>query len=586
MPKILFASKTDGTAPVVAAALAKKIGGDRFFVCAGSKSGEFDREKTADLLAEHGIDEVPELGVLDELNLNDFDLIVCLCQQGENLLKRFPGNPVFISWPICNSYKCTAQELAAVMQRTRDLFEHGYLDALVTSKQQSELVLESLKEGILAHDLRRRIFLFNKAAEQITGYSREEVLGKDCHEVFPGKFCGEKCSFCHTAFDDLEILRTEYSVSLTSKNGQKRTINMRISPLHDEQGQTYGVVATFADITEELNLKRRLLASGSFHGMIGKDPVMQDLFSTIEDVATSDLPVLIQGESGTGKELVASLIHQLGPRKDKLFVPVNCGAIPDNLLESELFGHEKGAFTGALRQKKGRFELAHGGTLFLDEIGDLPLAMQVKLLRVLQDGSFIRVGGETLVRTDARILAATNKDLKKEVQKGTFREDLYYRICVFPITVPPLRERKSDIPLLANHFLENATASYGRKRPECAISSDAMALLISYDWPGNVRELENAIQYALLKCKGRLIEPSHLPENISHDVQKRIITLPLSVSARKTLASKKKGRRPKPITVEMVKNALKATDNNRKKASEILGISRATLYRFMERHGI
>jgi len=362
---------------------------------------------------------------------------------------------------------------------------------------------------------------------------------------------------------------------------------MNLFPLRGADGKPYGIVASFRDITEELTLKRRLLSSGSFHGMVGKDPKMQDLFATIEDVAQSDLPVLILGESGTGKEMVALLIHELSPRKGHLFVPVNCGAIPENLLESELFGHEKGAFTGAIREKRGRFELAHRGTLFLDEIGDLPLSMQVKLLRVLQDGTFEKVGGERRIKVDARIVAATNKDLEQAVKKGEFREDLYYRICVFPVHVPSLRERKSDIPLLANHFLEKGLAAYGRRGPDCAIGSDAMAMLMAYNWPGNVRELENAIQYALLKCKGRLIEPCHLPRQLIHEQEGRSIAVVAPPGpAPPADRPKKRGRKPKPLTVDTVKDALVAAGQNKKRAAEMLGISRATLYRFLGRNSL
>ncbi len=588
MAKILFASKKYAKPAIVAAATAQKFAAamSGLVIHAASDQDVNDEKRFMDFLKSHGLTTHVRIMPLQGINLYEYDLIVCLCPDGDDILKRFPGSPAFISWPICGPEGCTNSELEIILKRTSDLIEQGYLHALIASKQQAEMVLESLKEGILAHDLKRRIFVFNRAAEKITGYSRKEVLGRDCHEVFPGKFCGEKCNFCNLSSIDHDALKSEYSVNLTSKKGERRIINMNLFPVNDHHGTPYGVVASFRDITEELNMKRRLLMSGSFHGMIGKDPKMQDLFATIEDVAKSNLPVLILGESGTGKELVASLIHKLSPRADHLFVPVNCGAIPENLLESELFGHEKGAFTGAIRAKKGRFEIAHKGTLFLDEIGDLPLSMQVKLLRVLQDGSFQRVGGEYPIKVDVRIVAATNKDLEKAVREGSFREDLYYRICVFPLTVPPLRERKSDIPLLANHFLERALAAFGKREAHCAIGSDAMALLIDYDWPGNVRELENAIQYALLKCKGRLIEPVHLPQQVLIKRGSRDIRVPARSSGLVTQSYKRRGRRPKPLTIDMVKDALRAANDNRKRAAQILGVSRATLYRFLDKHDI
>ena len=591
MAKILFACKKAGDAPLVAAAYAIHISGrNDLTIHAATENPLVNYEEVEGFLGTHGISGIPTLLDLGGIILREYDLIVCLCRVDGDILKRFPGGPVVISWPVCDTsgYGLPGrEEYNEIVRRTRELFDLGYLDALITSKVQSELVLESLKEGIIAHDLQRRIFVFNRAAERITGYSREEVLGRDCHEVFPGKFCGEKCTFCNISSHDPDALKREYSVSLQARNGERRIIDMNLFPLRGADGKPYGIVASFRDITEELTLKRRLLSSGSFHGMVGKDPKMQDLFATIEDVAQSDLPVLILGESGTGKEMVALLIHELSPRKGHLFVPVNCGAIPENLLESELFGHEKGAFTGAIREKRGRFELAHRGTLFLDEIGDLPLSMQVKLLRVLQDGTFEKVGGERRIKVDARIVAATNKDLEQAVKKGEFREDLYYRICVFPVHVPSLRERKSDIPLLANHFLEKGLAAYGRRGPDCAIGSDAMAMLMAYNWPGNVRELENAIQYALLKCKGRLIEPCHLPRQLIHEQEGRSIAVVAPPGpAPPADRPKKRGRKPKPLTVDTVKDALVAAGQNKKRAAEMLGISRATLYRFLGRNSL
>jgi transcriptional regulator with GAF, ATPase, and Fis domain len=268
-------------------------------------------------------------------------------------------------------------------------------------------------------------------------------------------------------------------------------------------------VIVLEDMTELNTLRRRLKTDQSFAGIVGHDAKMQELFETIREVAEVDVPVFIQGESGTGKELVAAAIHNEGIRAKKPFVPVNCGALPEGLLTSELFGHVKGSFTGALRDKKGRFELANGGTLFLDEVIDLPKDMQSKLLRVLQEGTFERLGDEKTKSVDVRIISAANRDLKNEVKRGNFRDDLYYRINVVPIYMPPLRERKNDIPLLIDHFFSRIVTDGSRDYPE--ISDDAVSLLMDYHWPGNVRELENAIQFAIVKCRGRMILPKDLP---------------------------------------------------------------------------
>jgi DNA-binding NtrC family response regulator len=289
------------------------------------------------------------------------------------------------------------------------------------------------------------------------------------------------------------------------------------------------------------------------------------MYATIREVAEVACPVLLQGESGTGKELVARTIHDLSARAAASFVPVNCGALPEGLIESELFGHVKGSFTGATRDKRGRFELADGGTIFLDEVGELSAAAQVKLLRVLQERSFERVGGEKSVTVNVRVLSASNKDLRQEIAAGRFREDLYYRLCVVPIVVPPLRARINDIPLLAESFLAGTAAAQGRVPPP--ITPNAMALLMDHSWPGNVRELQNALEFALMKCKGDPIEPFHLPA---------------SLRSRAVLGQARKSR-PRKLTAAAVDDALRVAQGNKVQAAKLLGASRATLYRFLEK---
>ena len=320
------------------------------------------------------------------------------------------------------------------------------------------------------------------------------------------------------------------------------------------------------DITELTQLRRRLKTEQSFAGIVGRDAKMLELFDSIRELAEVNMPVLIQGESGTGKELVAAAIHNEGVRCEKPFVPVNCAALPEGVLESELFGHVKGAFTGALFDRKGRFELADGGTIFLDEVGDLPPTMQVKLLRILQEGTFQRVGGEETVKVDVRVISATNKDLWAEVTDETFREDLYYRLCVVPVHLPALRHRRNDIPLLAEWLLKKALAE--AERTEVAFSPATVDAMVDYDWPGNVRELENAIRYALVKCRDNVLEPEHFPLKI---LEKN--------STNQHRTRKKRRRKLRPAAVEKV---LEETHGNKVEAARRLGVSRATLYRFLE----
>ncbi len=312
-------------------------------------------------------------------------------------------------------------------------------------------------------------------------------------------------------------------------------------------------------------MQGRLRTEG-FHGMLGASPQMQELFASIRKIAATDAPVLILGESGTGKEMAALAIHRQSGRKDGPFAAINCGAIPETLLESELFGHEKGAFTGAHTQRKGRIEAAGGGTLFLDEIGELTPALQVKLLRFLQDQKFERVGGRSSIQIDTRVMAATNSDLKKSLEQGTFREDLYFRLAVVVLRLPPLRERPDDIPLLAKAFLNKFSAENGRKTP--TLSSSAARALQQYDWPGNVRELENRIRRAVIMVEGTQVTPADL-ELIGGGLVPRTLR-----EARESLEK------------EMIEQALRRHSGKISRAADELGVSRPTLYEMMEKLGI
>ncbi|MBU0464941.1 MAG: sigma 54-interacting transcriptional regulator, partial [Proteobacteria bacterium] len=384
----------------------------------------------------------------------------------------------------------------------------------ILDQDNLNLVLDNLKLGIIAHTPERIITVFNKEAEKITGYLKEEVIGNDCHKVFQAPFCGGKCSFCDGS-PDFSFGSKEYPLNIITKDGSTRQLEMTVSAIINHDKIFKGVLASFRDVTESFNLSLKAENLSNFAGIIGKDKAMQDIFRQIRDVALYNYPVHVSGDTGTGKERVAYAIHDISSYGTGAFVPVNCGAIPEGIVESELFGHVKGAFSGAIKERKGRFELAHKGTLFLDEVAELPLKTQVKLLRFLQEGSFEKVGGEKKESVDVRIISASNKNLKDEVTAGRFREDLYYRLNVIPIHLPPLRQRKSDIPLLAGHFLKEAEQESPNAVPQLARA--ALDIMLDYHWPGNVRELKNVIQFSVVRSRGSQILPSDLPMEIIQD---------------------------------------------------------------------
>ena len=371
-------------------------------------------------------------------------------------------------------------------------------------------VIESSINPIAIADLQGKLTYVNHFFLKLWKYeSVEGVAGRSIEE------------FWHRSAEALWIM--ERVLSHGSWRGQIRgrskddaELDLQLSAFIVKEKNGHGeplcVVFSFVDITELTRLRRRLKTEQSFAGIVGYDAKMLQLFDTIRQVAEVDVPVLIQGESGTGKALVAAAIHNEGALSDKPFVPVNCAALPEDVLESELFGHVKGAFSEAASNKKGCFEQANGGTIFLDEVGAVPDAAQAKLLGVLQNGTFQRVGGEETIKVDLRVISATNKNLAEEVNAGRFRDDLFYRLCVVPIHLPPLRERLNDIPLLADYFRKKVLAQMGRD--DIVLSAEAIDIMMEYDWPGNVRELENALQYALVGCRGNQLLPEHFPPNI------------------------------------------------------------------------
>ena len=509
---------------------------------------------------------------LDEIRSRQFDLVITIGKQAYQKCPILPGIPAIINWDIeepadqnDNSFSAVAE---TIREHVADLFGRGFLKALLNQQMCMHDVVESLNEGIIAHDLQRKIFLFSKGAERITGISREKILGKDCHEIFKPNFCGDKCIFCKEGTDYSPLCGDSIQTIFSGNGDTRRDLELARTPLRDESGRIKGVIVTISDVTRVRELEMKLGESESFKGIIGRDHKMIAVFQLIRDLSSTDFPVIITGESGTGKELVAAAIHRESERRDKPFVAVNCGALPEGTLESELFGHVKGAFTGAIKDKKGRFELAGGGTLFLDEIGELTLRMQVKLLRVLQEGIIEPLGSESPKKTDVRIVCATNRNLKEMISKGEFREDLYYRLAVIPVELPPLRERRNDIPLIANHFLSNASGKLSRG--EVAFSEKVIELLLNYQWPGNIRQLLNVVQYSMIKCKGPLVLPEHLPPEIQG------VTIEHSQSE-----PGKPGRKPKLNTGD-VNAALTKAGGNKAKAARLLGVGRATLYKFMD----
>jgi len=435
------------------------------------------------------------------------------------------------------------------------------LNRIIEAPDNLSRILDNLQEGIIAHDLNRNIFFFNKVAESITGYSRSEILNRDCHLAFGAPFCSGDCNFCGNAPPPLDLEKR--ALTITTKSGEQRRIDMTITNMRDENNESFGVLVSFKDLTDLINLQIKAGDIRSFSNIIGQDIKMLQVFQQIKDVAAYDYSVHISGETGTGKELVASAIHNESPRSGQPFAPINCGALPESLIESELFGHVKGAFSGAIREKKGRFELADKGTIFLDEVAELSKLMQVKLLRFLQDGTFEKVGGEKTIQVDVRVISATNKDLMEEIKAERFREDLYYRLNVIPVKLPPLRERRTDIPLLVNHFLKEAGRWHNTPAP--SITDEALNAMMDFEWRGNVRELQNAVQFSIVKSNGNVIKKEDLPTEI----------------ARANTNEFSKQSRSGKLDIDSVRTALKTTGGNKAKAAKILGVGRATLYRFL-----
>jgi PAS domain S-box-containing protein len=436
------------------------------------------------------------------------------------------------------------------------------------------LIFDHVPHGIFTVDHRGRITSFNMAAERLTGWDADEVVGRPCSEVFRSNHCQTAC-FLFNSIEGGEPHRDQ-EVRIVRKDGSECPVAVSTAALRDEHGTVVGGVEMLRDLSEIHTLRREIRGRYTCEDIVSKSPAMRGVRELLPLVARSDSTVLIEGEPGTGKELIARAVHNLGPRRDKPFVAVNCGAIPDTLVESELFGHVRGAFTDAKTDRPGRFAVAEGGTLLLDEVGELSPSVQVKLLRVLQEKEYTPLGGVRSVKADVRILAATNRDLSLEVANARFRQDLYFRLDVVRIALPPLRTRTSDIPLLVDHFIRRFNTLQGRRI--ASISEDAMACLMTYPYPGNVRELENAIEHAFVVCAGQTIGANDLPPHVRDRVDARgnnaVPVPPVQLGPLENAEA------------AAIRDALARHQGNRTRAAKDLGISRNTLWRKMKRHGI
>ncbi|MBS3733722.1 MAG: sigma 54-interacting transcriptional regulator [Phycisphaerae bacterium] len=440
--------------------------------------------------------------------------------------------------------------------------------ATSTGVQRESTILNSINEGVFTVDGDWRITAFNRAAETITGVRRDQAIGSPCCDVFRANICETDCALRRTMRSGTPIVNA--TAHIINQQGERIPIRIATALLKDEAGQIVGGVETFQDLTQVEQLQKELQARYTFEDIVGRSQAMLNLFDIVPQVADSDSTVLIEGPSGTGKELFARAIHNLSPRRESPFVAVNCAALPDTLLESELFGHKAGAFTDAKRDKPGRFALAEGGTIFLDEIGDISPAMQVRLLRVLQERAVEPLGGVEPVGVNARVIAATNKDLAEQVRTGAFRDDLYYRVRVVRLELPSLKQRREDIPLLVDHLVAKFNELQGKQI--AGVSQEVMARLMDHDYPGNVRELENIIEQAFVLCRGGMIELNHLPPELR----------PTSAGQSASAA---------PMTLDSVEKlficeAMQRRNGNRKLAAADLGIHVSTLYRKIHALGI
>ena len=433
----------------------------------------------------------------------------------------------------------------------------------------TDIILESISDGVFTVDKDWRITSFNRAAAEITGVPRKDAIGRPCCEVFRASMCETDCALLRTMETGKPIINR--SAFIVNGAGRRIPISVSTALLRDSNGRVIGGAETFRDLSVEEELRRELEGRFELGDIVSRSPAMRRIFDILPQVAASGSTVLILGETGTGKELLARAIHNLSSKKDKPFIAVNCGALPDTLLESELFGYKAGAFTGAEKDKPGRFAAAEGGTIFLDEIGDVSPALQTRLLRVLQDKTYEPLGGTQPVRANVRVIAATNRDLSALLKSGTFRQDLFYRVNVVRLELPPLRQRREDIPLLVERFIARFNRTQGKAVP--GVSPEVMALLMAHDYPGNVRELENIIEHAFVLCGEERIEPRHLPEEFIARVPAHFASTDISASVRA-------------VEAQAIREALERNSFNRLAAARELGLHKSTLFRKIRKLGI
>ncbi len=448
---------------------------------------------------------------------------------------------------------------------------HEKTSELIDQKNKLDAIFNSNIEGTFTIDNNWNVTSFNTSAEKITGYKKSETIGKKCWEIFNSSICRNGCHMEQTLQKGKAMIGNE--LEIMHKAGKKVPIRVNSNILINNKYEKIGAVETFLDISEIKNLSAHLSEFFKYENIVGRNKEIKQIISVLESVSQTDSSVFITGESGTGKELAARAIHLNSSRKTGPFIAVNCSAFVESLIESELFGHEKGAFTGAIKTKLGKFELAQRGTLFLDEIGDLSTAVQTKLLRVLETHEFERVGGNKIIKLDARIIAATNKNLSDEIIAGRFREDLFYRINVINIHLPPLRERMDDLLLIVNHFIELFNKKFNKKVRQ--FTSNAYDILMEYNWPGNIRELENVIEHCFVLCSGEIIQVECLPKRLRE--QKKETDIPINTYS-------KNGFRD--VERDLIISVLEKNNHNRTKAASELNINPSTLWRKMKKLGI
>ena len=455
-------------------------------------------------------------------------------------------------------FRTVSRDITDRRAAERELAEH---------RSRLEAIFRSVKDAIITVDPELRVIEANKSTEAICGIAVKEIAGKTFSQCL--NHCSKSCSEVLRLTLEKKMTIKEYRVECGHQQRHQQTVSVSSSPLLDPEGKFMGAVLVIRDITLLRDLERELRERHQFQNIIGRSKKMQDIYRLLEDLANLETTVLITGESGTGKDLVARALHYSGQRAFKPFVTVNCSALAESLLESELFGHVKGAFTGAIKDKQGRFQAANGGTILLDEIGDISPLIQLKLLRVLQEKELERVGESIPQRVDVRVIACTNKDLKEKVRKGEFRQDLYYRLKVVEVSLPPLRDRLEDLPLLVDHFCRSFNERF-KKNIE-GISNEVLSRFMDYPWPGNVRELEHVMEHAFVLCHGGMITLEHLPSEIRDDGRTERIAVQEACTHGSNGAKE-------------VLNALNKTHWNKTKAARLLGISRRTIYRKIYLH--